>query len=290
MGVIFVQVLVSILLCINFIMIKTFSLKDTFYTNMRYMLFANTITSDCINLILTNLLLILTYFKIAISKFLCLFLVIISCLYNFVTPVTLTAMTLERFVAICLPLRHAELCTTYRALQSVLIIHCISFIPCFVFLLFVFFATFESFKQTTVCTAEMFILHSWQGDLRSALSQFYFLIMFIIIAFSYIQIMKVAKVASGENKKSTQKGLRTVLLHGFQLLLCLILLLCPFVEAAVLRIDLYLYKSLRYLNYIIFNLVPRCLNPLIYGLRDEAFLLALKQFMFCNQFNNKVKW
>ncbi|KAI9547878.1 hypothetical protein NQZ68_012895 [Dissostichus eleginoides] len=78
------------------------------------------------------------------------------------------AMTLERYVAICMPLRHGELCSTRSAMHCILIIHGLSAVP-----------------------------------------------------------LKVAKAASGENKKSTWKGLRTVILHAFQLLLCLIQLWGP---------------------------------------------------------------
>lgn len=46
------------------------------------------------------------------------------------TPVTLTAMILERYVAICLALRHAELCSTCSALHCILIIHGLSSVPC----------------------------------------------------------------------------------------------------------------------------------------------------------------
>ncbi|KAF6728142.1 hypothetical protein FQA47_022485, partial [Oryzias melastigma] len=41
-----------------------------------------------------------------------------------------TPMTLERYVAICMPLRHAELCSTRSTMHCILIIHGISSIPC----------------------------------------------------------------------------------------------------------------------------------------------------------------
>uniref|UniRef100_A0A4W6DQA4 G-protein coupled receptors family 1 profile domain-containing protein n=1 Tax=Lates calcarifer TaxID=8187 RepID=A0A4W6DQA4_LATCA len=285
--VIIVQVLVAAFLCINFSLITTFFMKDFFYTSMRYILFANTLLSDCLILIVTNLLLILSYFNVTIQMWLCLIIFAVSSLYNFVTPVTLTAMTLERYVAICMPLHHGELCSTRSALRCILIIHGLSSIPVTV-ILSIFFAsvTLNFFKQYAVCRVEMYILYAWQGHLRSAISQFYFLIMFITIVVSYVKIMKVAKAASGENK-STKKGLRTVLLHGFQLLLCLIQLWCPFIEAAVLQIDLMLFINVRYYNYIMFYLVPRCLSPLIYGLRDDKFFLALKHYALCGLCKSK---
>lgn len=287
--VILVQVLVFVFLCINFLLIVTFSLRPFFYTTMRYILFAVTLLSDSVFLLLTDILLILNYFKVTIQIWICVTLYVVLSLYTFVTPVTLTAMTLERYVAICMPLRHSELCSMRSALHCVLLVHGLGSLPCVVFLLTVFASSNHSFyTQVKLCSVEMFVRHPWQSHLRSAISQFYFLIMCIVILFSYVKVMKVAKVASGGNKKSTWKGLKTVILHGFQLLLCLIQLWCPFIESAVLQIDFMLFTNVRYVNYITFILAPRCLSPLIYGLRDENFYSAMKYLALCGWYRSKI--
>ncbi|XP_058489325.1 odorant receptor 131-2-like [Solea solea] len=280
--VILVQVFISFFFCINFLLITVFFMKDFFYTTMRYIFFALTLMSDCVILILSDVLLLLAYFHFTIQMSFCLIVYVALSLYTFVTPVTLTVMTLERFVAICMPLRHGELCSTRSALHCILIIHGVSALPCVVFLsIFFASANHSYYTQSVICSAENFILHTLQGYLRSAISQLYFLTMCIVIMFSYFKIMKVARAASGQNRKSTWKGLRTVVLHGFQLFLCLFQLWCPFIEAAVLQINLMLYINVRYFNYIMFILSPRCLSPLIYGLRDEKFSVALRRFVLC---------
>ncbi|XP_029302373.1 odorant receptor 131-2-like [Cottoperca gobio] len=287
--VIIVQVLVVIFLSINLLLIVTFFSKDFFYTTMRYILFSITLLSDCLFLLITNILLILSYFRINIQMWLCLITYIFLSLYTFVTPVTLTVMTLERCVAICMPLRHGELCSTRNSLHCVLIIYSLSSVPCIVVLSSFFAsATHIFYTQGRICSVEIFIIHKWQGHLRSAINQFYFLLMIIVIVFSYVKIMNVAKAASGRKKNVTWKGLRTVILHAFQLLLCLISLWCPLIEAAVLQINLKLFIDVRYFNYITFILAPRCLSPLIYGLRDERFFHALKYYALCGLYKKTI--
>ncbi|TKS80750.1 hypothetical protein D9C73_014853 [Collichthys lucidus] len=284
-----VQFLIIIFLCINLLLIITFFRKECFYTTTRYILFAVTLLSDSLMLVMSDILLIVNYFHFPIQVWVCIIFNVVLLVYNIVTPVTLTAMTLERYVAICMPLHHAELCSTRSTMHCILIIHGLSSVPCIV-VLSTFFASasFSMYKQYSSCSVEIFMLHRWQDHVRSAVQQFYFLIMVIIIVFAYVKIMKVAKAASGEDKKSSGKGLKTVILHGFQLLLCLIQMWCPFVETAALQIDFVLFVDIRYTNYILFNITPRCLSPLIYGLRDETFFHALKNYAFIGFYKRNI--
>uniref|UniRef100_A0A672YC35 Odorant receptor 131-2-like n=1 Tax=Sphaeramia orbicularis TaxID=375764 RepID=A0A672YC35_9TELE len=276
------DVLVVIFLSVNFLQLTTIFKKDFFYRTMRYILFANTLIADCMTLLVSNLLVILLNFQVTMQVWLCLMFYFELSLHNFITPVTLTAMTLERYVAICMPLRHGELCSTRRALHSILIIHALSSIPFIVIISALFSSVTVRFSiEYVLCSVEVTAFYNWQRYLRSVICQFYFLIMCIIIVFCYVKITKVAKAASGESKKSTSKGLRTVVLHAFQLLLCLINLLCPLIESALYQIDFMLLHHVRYINFIIFGLAPRCLSPLIYGLRDEKFVHELKYNAFC---------
>ncbi|XP_071353283.1 odorant receptor 131-2-like [Trachinotus anak] len=277
--VVIVQILIMIFLCINLLLIITFFKKECLYTTARYILFAVMLLSDSFLLFMSDILVIFTHFYITIQVWLCIIICVVVLVYTTVTPVTLAAMTLERYVAICMPLRHGELCSTRNTVNCILIIHGLSSVPCII-ILSTFFASvsLRFYKQCQLCSVEVFMINIWQQHLRSAIYQFQFLIMCIIIVFSYIKIMKVAKAASGESKKSSRKGLRTVVLHGFQLLLCLIQLWCPFIEAALLQINFTLFYNFRFVNYIMFFLAPRCLSPLIYGLRDEVFFHTLKSY------------
>ena len=283
------QSLVCIFLCINMLLIMTFFKKESFHTSARYILFALLLLSDSLVLIISDLLFILNILQFHMQVWLCLIISAVLFFYAKVTPVTLTVMTLECYVAVCMPLRHAQLCSTRRTMYCIFIIHGFSsFAPFVILSIFFALASLSFYKENKICSVEMFILKPWQDHLRSAVSKFYFLIIGIIIMFCYYKIMKVAKAASGENKKSTKKGLRTVTLHAFQLLLCLIRLWCPFIEAAVFHTDFNLFLQIRYFNYIMFTLAPKCLSSLIYGLRDEKFFLALKNYVCCSFYKRNI--
>ncbi|XP_023260031.1 olfactory receptor 5AN1-like, partial [Seriola lalandi dorsalis] len=171
---ILVQVFVSLFLCINLLLITIFFMKDFFYTTMRYVLFAITLLSDCLILITTNFLLIFSYFHLTMRMWVCLIFYFLSSVYTLVTPFTLTAMTVERYVAICMPLRHGELCSIRSTTHCILIIHGLSSVPCIVVLLTFFASASLSFyKQSRECSVEMFIFYTWQAHFRSAISQFY---------------------------------------------------------------------------------------------------------------------
>nr|XP_043871962.1 odorant receptor 131-2-like [Solea senegalensis]XP_043888766.1 odorant receptor 131-2-like [Solea senegalensis] len=273
-----VQLLVLIFLCINLLLIMTLFSKVYFYTTMRYILFTVTLLSDTFILFITDVMFIFSYSQVKMPIALCVPVYIVVIVYTFVTPLTLTAMTLECYVAICMPLRYGELCTSRRALHCILIIHGLSFVP-ITFVLSIFFASAPTslYSEHRICSMDIFVYLRWQDNAKMAVYQLYFFVMSATIIFSYIKIMKAANAASGENKKSSRRALGRVTLHGFHLLFCLILLWCPFMETAALQTDLKLFLNVRYFNYIVFNLTPRCLSPLIYGLRDEKVFLALKQ-------------
>ncbi|XP_061072305.1 odorant receptor 131-2-like [Conger conger] len=277
-----VQVLVGIFLYVNCVMIFTFFKKEAFHNNVRYIFFAHILFCDSLLLILTNILLLLSHYHILMLVRLCLCFYMLMSTLKFSTPLTLMAMSLERYVAICLPLRHAEISTPSKAIRCIPVIHALSSIQLIIISsIFIYSVPLSFYTTEKLCNVELIIVHKWQGNLRAAISQLYFLVMSSVIVFTYVKIMAAAKLASTDNKKSATKGLRTVALHGIQLLLCLIQLWCPFIETAIMETDYKLFRLLRYFNYIAFILAPRCLSPLVYGLRDEKFFMVLKYYALC---------
>ncbi|XP_062407973.1 odorant receptor 131-2-like [Sardina pilchardus] len=274
-----VQVLVGIFLYVNSLMIFTFLKKEAFRTDTRYVLFAQTLFMDSFLMLLTDLALIGQYFQVPIPWVPCCVLCVIMGWLSVGTPLTLVAMCLERYVAICMPLRHADISSPNNRRRGLVVIWAVSMlIPMFTLVSFLSLAPPAFLLTYVVCSIEMMQLRTWVSTARQTLLLVYFALMCSAIVFTYIAILRAARTASSDSKKSTHKGLRTVILHTFQLLLCLSQFVCPFVEMAILRIDFMLFINVRYSNFIVFYIALRCLSPLIYGLRDEKFYVVLKRY------------
>ena len=133
------------------------------------------------------------------------------------------------------------------------------------------------------CAREQIFIKSWQLDVYNGFNVFYFVSVTVIIIFTYICIMITARSVSS-NKDSAKKAHRTVLLHLVQLGLCLTSFVYGSIERALYLVtsnDPGIFKHLRYLNYLIVLILPRCLSPLIYGLRDDAVRPLFKYYFCC---------
>uniref|UniRef100_A0A3B4BVA6 G-protein coupled receptors family 1 profile domain-containing protein n=1 Tax=Pygocentrus nattereri TaxID=42514 RepID=A0A3B4BVA6_PYGNA len=277
-----VQVLVGIFLYVNCLMIFTFLNKAVFREDTRYILFAQTLFVDSALMVLTDMLMILSLYQYRIHMIPCIIMFVTA--FTICTPLTLVAMCLERYVAICMPLRHADISTSRTRFLGLLIIWGISsVVPLFTLVAYLSVVPPGSLFSYDVCSVELMLGQEWQAQIRVTILQLLFLLMIIIIVFTYIKIMTAARAASSDNKKSTNKSLRTVILHAFQLFLCIMQFLSPYIEMVFLKIDVSVYGHLRYADFVIFIIAPRCLSPLIYGLRDEKFFHALKHHAFFNK-------
>ncbi|XP_036393654.1 odorant receptor 131-2-like [Megalops cyprinoides] len=276
------QLLVWSFLYINSLMLFTFFSKQAFRGNTRYILFAHTLLSDSVFLLLTDLVVLLTYFFVMVPMGFCILLCIIMEIVTNTTPLTITAMCLERYVAICMPLRHAEISTTGRTIAAIVIISALCSINPFMDLFILVAAAPPSYlHQQTFCYYEVMLFLQWQSELRAVLNQVACALFAVIIVFCYTKIMLAAKAASGENKESASKGRRTLLLHALQLFLSMIDLWCPYIEAFVQENYPQDYVTIQYFNFIVFNIISRALGSIIYGLRDQKFFLALKRLDRC---------
>ncbi|XP_048860811.1 odorant receptor 131-2-like [Brienomyrus brachyistius] len=279
LGPLIIQVLVGIFLYINGLMILTFFMKEAFRTDTRYILFAHMVFVDSTVMVATSLALLLMHHRVTVPYEACIVLNLVMMWLEFCTPLTLVAMCLERYVAVCKPLRHAAISTPRIRVVGLLLIWGLGCVPALVILLsFAALVSVERLTMRILCTVDSLFVIEWQRYLQIAVFKLYFLLMSMVIAFTYIKVAAAARSASGENRKSSTKGTRTVALHATQLLLCLMQLLTPLLNIAALKINTVIFNQIRVVNFVVFMIAPRCLSPLIYGLRDQKFFQGLKHY------------
>ncbi|KAF7697117.1 hypothetical protein HF521_005535, partial [Silurus meridionalis] len=255
---------------LNAVMVYTLWSKPIFKETPRYILFNHMLLNDSIQLLITSLLYILglAYLKLAMAA--CAFMVFVSSTTFNNAPLNLALMSLERYVAIRFPLRHAEMVTQKRTHIAIGVIWFIGSINFIIDLLYGVAMDSNYLISQMLCTREKLFIKQWQVDVNRGFNIFYFVSVSMIILFTYISIFITARSISS-NKDSAAKAHKTVLLHLVQLGLCLTSFLYSLMErAAAVAGSSSLFRDLRYLNYLFVLILPRCLSPLIYGLRDDA--------------------
>ncbi len=101
-----------IFLYVNGVMIFTLKKKTVFQEASRYILFGHMLWIDTLNLVMSVVLFVCAVCRIFVMKIVCLVLLVAATALYQVSTLNLALMSLERYVAICFPLRHAEI-TTY---------------------------------------------------------------------------------------------------------------------------------------------------------------------------------
>ncbi|XP_067280465.1 odorant receptor 131-2-like [Pseudorasbora parva] len=274
---------------VNCVMLFALGSKRIFQETPRYILFGHMLMNDSVLLLVSIIMYILAQFFLPIPKSLCTLLSFICYCTFRNAPLTLAVMSLERYVAICFPLRHCSIATTKKTGIALGIIWFLSSVHIIVDIIFVLTVDPNYLTSIIFCTFEKLFLYKWQLDKYQAFDVLYFVSVAVIIIFTYISIMITARSASSD-KDSAKKALKTVLLHLIQLGLCLTSFLYATIERTLYMMtgtNPSLFVNLRYLSVLIILILPRCLSPLIYGMRDEAVWPLFKYF-FCYR-SGKVK-
>ncbi|KAI7800570.1 odorant receptor 131-2-like [Triplophysa rosa] len=275
------QIFVWPFIYLIFFMLLTFSRKEAFRTDTRYILFGHSLLVDLMFLLLTDLVVILSYNVVLIPLHFCVPVCMLIDTITACAPLTIMAMCLERYVAICMPLRHNAISTSRRALMVILMIWILSFISPFVdMLILVSTASREYLSQKTHCHYEIMIPEGIRRFGRGLLFIVRMLIILIVEVICYVMIFLAARAASSD-KKSASKGQRTISLHIIQLFLCSVEIVCPYIENVVMQYDIQTYLTVRFVNFLVFSITSRAVSPLVYGFRDEKFYAAMVYYLGC---------
>ncbi|KAM7401555.1 hypothetical protein PAMP_016862 [Pampus punctatissimus] len=271
---------------INASMVHTFNSHHIFKLNPRYILFIHLVLNDMIQLITSITLFIFTYTFHTIYVSACCLLILPAIFTTQNTPLNLAFMAAECYIAVCFPLRHTYICTvkrTYVVIGLIWTMSSLSVLPD----VFILVATepLEFLQSRVFCNRDSVFRSTYSLKKRDASHIFFLVVVWITLFYTYFRILFVAKAANTDAKKARN----TILLHGFQVLLCMI----TYVQPMLTEFLKYLFPrgvaSINFVIYIINQIVPRFVSPIVYGLRDNTFKKHFKQHLLCtiNKNNNR---
>ncbi|XP_074466550.1 odorant receptor 131-2-like [Sebastes fasciatus] len=273
-------------LFINWTMLFTLRSKLVFRETSRYILLFNLLFADTVQMALSQLMYLLAACRVKLTYPVCGVLVMFTFLTTAISPLTLVLMSLERYVAVCYPLRHATIITIRNTAVAITVVWSFSSLNILtqVILLLDFpFEDMESLQMETFCTTENMLLGRMSDDYEKAFAYFVFVSAGVAVTSSYIGVILAARSASTD-KASAHKARNTLLLHLVQLGLSLSSTIYIPVVIAISkvtdRLSIFRIQSFLYVCIILF---PRCLSALIYGIRDQTIRSNLKYHLCCRQ-------
>ncbi|XP_062270757.1 odorant receptor 131-2-like [Scomber scombrus] len=270
---------------INGTLIHTFRKHQIFYVNPRYILFIHLVLNDIIQLTTTISLFVFSYIFYKINTSVCCLIITLAVFTTLNTPLNLAVMAVECYIAICLPLRHSVLCTikrTYILIGWIWAMSAATTLPD----VFIILATerLKLFYSTIFCERENFFRHPISLKKRDASYIIYLISVWLTLFYTYFKIFFAAKAAK-EVKSSdgdAKKARNTILLHGFQLILCMLTFVTHVFKKTLFYWFPKYYAHALFACYIIIQMLPRFVSPVVYGLRDKTFRHHLKKYLLCS--------
>ncbi|CAL8381358.1 unnamed protein product [Boreogadus saida] len=278
-------IVVALCISINYIngtLVHTFSKHEIFRVNPRYNLFIHLVLNDMIQLSLSGLLHVISYMFYTINVSFCCLLLVISICTTLNTPLNLACMAVECYVAVCFPMRYLQICTVKRTYILIGLIwgaSAISILPD-IFLL-VIMKPPSFFHSRVFCSRDTVFRSSIQK--RDTSHIICLVVVWLTLFFTYFNVLFAAKTANADVKKARN----TLLLHGFQLLLCMMTYIVPMSKTALFYLFPQQRLAIVFTFYIFVQIMPRFLSPIIYGVRDKTFRNYLKRYLMCKVSTNK---
>ncbi|XP_068449886.1 odorant receptor 131-2-like [Clinocottus analis] len=247
------------------------------------------VLNDALQLTVTAALFVLSYVFYRIDVSFCCVFILLAVFTTRNTPLSLASMAVERYVAVCHPLRHRQICTVRRTYAAVGFIWLACAAPA-VADLFVTLATesLSFFRQSVFCLRQNVFKDPVLADKRLAFDIIYFSCVFLTLVFTYLRVLFAARALSAETV-SAQRARNTILLHGAQLAMCMLSYVSPSVEVVLRLIFPGQVLEIRYANYLIVYILPRFLSPIIYGVRDKQFRKYLKMHLKTHLLSNRCR-
>uniref|UniRef100_A0A3B4B844 G-protein coupled receptors family 1 profile domain-containing protein n=1 Tax=Periophthalmus magnuspinnatus TaxID=409849 RepID=A0A3B4B844_9GOBI len=269
-------IIVLICIAINFInsvLIHTFQKNEIFFTKPRYILFIHMVINDMLHLILTVLVLTITYVFYILPVPMCMVFILFIIFTTENTPLNLACMALECYIAICYPLHHTKICTVKRTHVLLALIWLITVISGISDLFITLASSPINFFYTKVVCLRTSVFPSPVVAQKRNFS--YIVLLFVVwfvIVYTYFKILISAKTAS----KDIKKARNTIILHGFQVLMCMTVYATPTLRERLIQLFPKSGPDIQFIVYVTVQVMPRSLSPIVYGIKDTTFRKHMK--------------
>ncbi|KAM9751710.1 odorant receptor 131-2-like [Menidia menidia] len=274
-----------VFLCINGTMLFTLRSKRLFCETCRYVLLFNLLLADTAQMALSQLLYLLAVCGQTLSYPACGALTSLANLTTVISPLTLVLMALERYVAVCWPLRHPAIVTMGNTAQAVLLAWAFSTLNILIrgLLLLEFpFQDLPDLQMRGFCSYMAMLLGPVSDQYDKAFTSFLFASSGLAVVFTYVGVIIAANSASTDKAKAC-KARNTVLLHLFQLGLSLSSTIYnPLLGALARVLPRLVFMRIQNVLYVCIFIFPRCLSSLIYGIRDKSIRPVLLYNLCCH--------
>uniref|UniRef100_A0A3P9KRV3 Olfactory receptor 4K2-like n=1 Tax=Oryzias latipes TaxID=8090 RepID=A0A3P9KRV3_ORYLA len=270
-----------VFLFINGIMLFTLRSKPVFQETCRFILLYNLLLADTLQLAQSQLHLLLSVCRVKVAYSLCIALNMIVNLATGISPLTLVLMPLERYVAVCYPLRHASVITVRNTVAAVIAVWAVSSLNSLTRVLMFLKFPFEKMEVYDLCSNIALVLGVLTAEYDRAYTCVVFVSAGVAVTSSYVGVIVAARSASTD-KALARKARHTLLLHLVQLGLSLSSTIYnPLVVALSKVLTRMAFLWIQNIFYVTFIIFPRCMTSLIYGLRDQTIRSLLLDHLCC---------
>ncbi|XP_017334784.1 odorant receptor 131-2-like [Ictalurus punctatus] len=283
--------LAIIIIFINGMLVVSFFCNSVFHSESRYILYINLVINDILMICISVTLYVLTYAWPYINVSVCCTLLAIASTTYMNTPLNLAGMAVERYIAICKPLHHKQICTVKSTYMLICLLWGTGAIPAMIDIIIITAmqpSTF--FYSLTFCQPIIVYNTAYHAQKTIVTQAIYMSVVWITLIYTYFKVLFIAKVASSSHhQNSAKKARNTILLHGCQLLLCMMSYVTPVLDMLLIPFFPTHRTKITFFNYLLTNILPRFLSPLIYGIRDQKFVRHIKGYFSCNMVLVKVR-
>ncbi|XP_070708028.1 odorant receptor 131-2-like [Pempheris klunzingeri] len=259
-------------------MVHTFNKHHIFRMNPRFILFIHLVLNDMIQLTISITLFIFTYVFSTLFVSLCCLLILPAIFTTQNSPLNLAFMAVECYMAVCIPLRYNYICTvrrTYIVIGLIWAMSSLSVLPD----VFILLATepLKFLNSRVYCHRDTVFRSTYSLKKRNVSHILFLVIVWLTLFYTYFRILIVAKAANADAKKARN----TILLHGCQVLLCMMVYVQPMLHQALENLFPGGDRYISFVTFILNQILPRFASPIIYGLRDITFRKYFKRYLFC---------